>query len=53
VIGFYELPLNYLDDFTNKVDKVTTRQINDAFKRRINPDALATVIIGAPGESNK
>jgi zinc protease len=53
VIGFYELPLTYLDDFTNKVDKVTTKQINDAFKRRVDPDALATVIVGAPGEQNK
>ncbi len=48
VIGFYELPLTYLDDFTSKVDRVTTRQIRDAFKRRIDPDALATVIVGAP-----
>jgi len=48
VIGFYELPLTYLDDFTRNVDKVTPRQIHDAFKRRIDPDALATVIVGAP-----
>ena len=48
VIGFYELPLTYLDDFTGKVDKVTVAQIHDAFKRRINPDAMATVIVGAP-----
>ena len=48
VIGFYELPLTYLDDFTGKVDKVTIAQIHDAFKRRINPDAMATVIVGAP-----
>jgi zinc protease len=50
VIGFYELPLTYLDDFTAKVDKVTVKQINDAFKRRIDTDALATVIVGAPEE---
>jgi zinc protease len=50
VIGFYELPLTYLDDFTAKVDMVTTKQINDAFKRRIDPDMLATVIVGAPEE---
>jgi zinc protease len=48
VIGFYELPLTYLDDFTGKVDKVTGEQIRDAFKRRIAPDSLATVIVGAP-----
>ena len=48
VIGFYGLPLTYLDEFTDKVDKVTVAQIHDAFRRRINPDAMATVIVGAP-----
>jgi zinc protease len=48
VIGFYDLPLTYLDDFTGKVERVTAKQIHDAFKRRIDPDALATVIVGAP-----
>ncbi|MBI4937428.1 MAG: insulinase family protein [Nitrosomonadales bacterium] len=50
VIGFYGLPLTYLDDFTGMVDKVTAAQIHDAFKRRVNPDAMATVIVGAPEE---
>jgi zinc protease len=48
IIGFYELPLTYLDDFVGKVDKVTVAQVHDAFKRRVNPDAMATVIVGAP-----
>jgi zinc protease len=48
VIGFYGLPLSYLDDFSAKVNKVTTVQIRDAFKRRIHPEAMATVIVGAP-----
>jgi len=48
VIGFYGLPLTYLDDFTAKVDKVTVAQIRDAFRRHVNPDAMATVIVGAP-----
>ena len=50
VIGFYGLPLTYLDDFVGNIDKVTVAQIRDAFKRRVNPDALATVIVGAPEE---
>jgi zinc protease len=50
VIGFYELPLSYLDDFTGKVEKVTVAEINAAFKRRVNPDVMATVIVGAPEE---
>ncbi|HEU0186714.1 MAG TPA: pitrilysin family protein [Gallionellaceae bacterium] len=48
VIGFYNLPLSYMDDFTGKVEKVTAAQIHDAFKRRVNPDVMATVIVGAP-----
>lgn len=48
VIGFYGLPLTYLDDFTGLVDKVTVAQVHDAFKRRVNPEAMATVIVGAP-----
>jgi zinc protease len=48
IIGFYGLPLTYLDDFSNKMDKVTVAQIREAFKRHVNPDAMATIIVGAP-----
>ncbi len=48
VIGFYDLPLTYLDDFTDKVEKVTVAQVREAFARRIDPQAMATVIVGAP-----
>ncbi len=48
IIGFYGLPLTYLDDFTRNIEKVTTAQIRDAFKRHIDPDAMATVIVGVP-----
>ncbi|MDR2195479.1 MAG: insulinase family protein [Gallionellaceae bacterium] len=48
IIGFYKLPLTYLDDFTAKVDKVTVAQIHEAFRRHIDPDAMATVMVGAP-----
>lgn len=52
-IGFYGLPLTYMDDFVGNIDKVTTAQIRDAFRRHINPDAMATVIVGAPEEGAK
>ena len=52
VIGFYGLPLSYLDDFTSRVERVTASQIRDAFARHIHPDAMATVIVGAPAESS-
>ena len=48
VIGFYDLPLTYLDDFTRNIDSVTVARIRDAFKRHIDPQAMATVIVGAP-----
>lgn len=47
MIGFYQLPLDYLDSFNAEVAKVTAQQINDAFKRRIHPDKLVTVVVGA------
>ncbi len=51
IIGFYDLPLTYLDDFTRKVERVSVAQIRDAFARHIDPRAMATVIVGAPSES--
>ena len=53
VIGFYELPLTYLDDFTRNIDKVTVAQIRAAFARHIDPQAMATVIVGAPEDAAK
>jgi zinc protease len=50
VIGFYQLPLTYLDDFNKQIDKVTTAQIRDAFRRRIDPDKMVTVIVGDDGK---
>ena len=53
IIGFYNLPLSYLDDFIHKVEQVNAAQIRDAFARRINPQRMATVIVGAPPEVAK
>lgn len=47
LIGFYRLPFSYLDDFAGKVERVTVAQIRDAFTRRIQPDNMATVVVGA------
>jgi zinc protease len=52
-IGFYHLPLTYLDDFPSKISRVTTAEIRAAFKRKVNQDVLATVIVGAPEENHK
>lgn len=48
VIGFYKLPLNYLDEYNKKVASVTTAQIKEAFNRRLKPENFVTVIVGDP-----
>jgi zinc protease len=47
LIGFYDLPLTYLDDYLKAVGGVTARQVKDAFQRRINPDRMVSVVVGA------
>jgi zinc protease len=47
VIGFYDLPLTYLDDFTKNVERVTAEQIKSAFQRHVDPNRLVTVVVGA------
>jgi zinc protease len=46
MIGFYQQPLDYLDQFPAKVDAVTLENIKDAFQRRIRPELLQTVSAG-------
>lgn len=53
MIGFYELPLDYLDTFQQHVEQVTVASITDAFKRRVNPQLLQTVTVGGTGKSKK
>jgi zinc protease len=47
MIGFYRLPLTYLDDYVKAVEKVTVSQVKDAFQRRINPGGMTAVVVGA------
>ncbi|VAW78599.1 FIG015287: Zinc protease [hydrothermal vent metagenome] len=51
VIGFYDLPLDYLNTFTGKVEAVTVEQIRDTWKRRIHPGKMVTVIVGGNAEA--
>lgn len=48
VIGFYGLPLDYLDDYPKRVAQVTASQIRQAFARRVRPENLVTVVVGGP-----
>ncbi|MDH5183418.1 MAG: insulinase family protein [Gammaproteobacteria bacterium] len=46
MIGFYDLPLDYLDTFNQQVEAITVEQIRDAFQRRVNPQQMVSVIVG-------
>lgn len=46
-IGFYGLPLTYLDDFPAKVAAVTAKDVRDAFARHVRPESLVTVMVAA------
>lgn len=47
LIGFYRLPLTYLDDFVKNVEQVTVADIRSAFARRLDPERMVTVVVGA------
>ena len=46
LIGFYHLPLDYLDAFTGHIEAVNKQQIIDAYAKHVDPDKMITVIVG-------
>jgi zinc protease len=46
MIGFYDLPLDYIDSFIDNINAVDVDHINDALKRRLDPDRMVTVVVG-------
>lgn len=53
VIGFYDLPLDYLDNFNANIEAVTVEEIKAAFGRRIELDKLVTVMVGPDSSASK
>ncbi len=49
MIAFYDLPLNYLDTFQEKINAVTLETLKDALKRRVKPELLQTITVGNSG----
>jgi zinc protease len=47
LIGFYRLSANYMEDFPARVDAVTLAEVKDAWRRRIDPARMVTVVVGA------
>ncbi|WP_456417237.1 M16 family metallopeptidase [Thiolapillus sp.] len=46
VLGFYDLPLNWLDTWATKVEQVSASQVRRAFRRRMPVKNLVTVMVG-------
>jgi zinc protease len=51
VIGFYQLPLDYLDTWTANIARVSRAEILTAFQRKIAVDRLATIVVGNAGDA--
>jgi len=44
-IGFFGMPLDYLDTYADKVRKVTAADVRAAFARHVRPEHLVTVVV--------
>ncbi|MCF6764849.1 insulinase family protein [Thiotrichales bacterium 19S3-7] len=51
IIGFYNLPLNYLDTYMHKVEVIDRSQVKDTFDRIINLNHMVTVTVGNATEA--
>lgn len=45
-IAWNQLPLDYLDSWTQQVEKVSAADIKAAFARKLQPDKMVTVVLG-------
>jgi zinc protease len=48
MIGYYNLPLDYLDTWTSRISQVTREDVLSAFNRKIKAGNLITVVVGSP-----
>jgi zinc protease len=46
MIGFYRLPMDWLDTYTKRVEAVTRADVLRAFQARVRLGAMSTVIVG-------
>lgn len=50
-IAWNNLPLDYLDNWTQRVQNITVADIKAAFQRKLQPDRMVTVVLGGVGAS--
>jgi zinc protease len=46
-IAWFDLPLDYLDTWTTKVQQLTAADIQQAFERNLQPERMVTLVLGA------
>ena len=52
MIGFYDLPLDYLETFPERVAAIDVAAVKDAFTRRLHPDKMVTVVVGKQADGS-
>ena len=45
-IAFYHLPLDYLDNYRDRIRAVTAKQVKQAFQETLDPKQMKTVMVG-------
>ncbi len=45
-IAWVNLPLDYLDNWTQRIDKISTTDIQAALQRKLQPEKMVTVVVG-------
>ncbi len=48
-IGYYGLPLDYLEWFPKRVEEVTVEEVRQTFQDRFDPEKLSAVVVGPKG----
>lgn len=46
MMGFYDLPVDYLDTYVDRINAVTRKQVIDAMHSTLSMDGMVTVVVG-------
>lgn len=53
MLGFYNLPLDYMDTFTAKIEKVTAKDVQNAFSQAVKPEKMIVVKVGGTNSTSE
>jgi zinc protease len=53
MIGFYDLPLDYLDTLVGRITSVSREQVKDSFQRRLAPENFVQITVGKRTDAGK